>query len=152
MKWYYWVAIAVGAYLIFFRKVVSGAVAGAQTLASVDPQAGTKLTTVVRSQDPGDGAAFDTNPQNYVLVSTSDPSYPGYDVWYRSKLDGSWWDHTTGDFYSAGSSPPTYGPNAYQSGEMIAPTIDTSISFAPTTPSDTPASESYGGGGSGVIY
>ncbi len=113
MKWYHWLGIAIGVYLIFFRKksLVSN---------TLPASAGPKITQIVMSQDPGNAAQFDTNPSNYVAVT--DPNYPG---WYRSKVDGSWYNPSTGDFYSAGSSPVAaaqYG--AYSTGQAQLVTFD----------------------------
>jgi uncharacterized protein YjiK len=89
MKWYYWVVIAVGAYLLFIRSKKS---------TTLPASASTGLTSAVQ----GAPAQYDTNPENYHVV----PDQQGYPGFYQSSVDGSWYNPTTGDFYSAGSSPP----------------------------------------------
>ena len=118
MKWYYWVAIAVAVYYFFFRKP---AAAASNTLPA---SASTALTSAVK----GAPAAYDTNPANY-HPATDQAAYPGF---YQSSVDGSWYNPTTGDFYSAGSSPPA----------VVYPTFDTfTIDLNPPVPANaaTPA-------------
>jgi hypothetical protein len=64
-----------------------------------------------------------------ITVSKADQSlYPG---WYKTS-DGGWANPDTGEFYSPGSSPPIYHQmGAYSTGEMVAPIIDLSETFAP---------------------
>jgi hypothetical protein len=159
MKWYYWAAIAVGAYLLFFRK--KGAVLN--TLANADPTAGKTLTTIMSNQGPG-MAGYDTNPKNYVLVDPSSPEYPGYGTWYKSTVDDSWYNLDDGyinsqgvfqgEFYG-GASPAHYKTNAELQAEAqaagLVPYIDVNAVKAPLPGDDMPIEETYGAGG-GVIY
>ena len=112
MKWYHWVLIAIGGYLLFFRRKGTTA-----TLAAGHPEAGAQIHTIVFSQDPGNSAQYDTDPNNYELVSDQ-VGYPG---WYRSRKDGSWYNPDTKDFYSAGSSPARIVGGAYDQGTMQRP-------------------------------
>jgi hypothetical protein len=75
----------------------------AATAATLTPADGKKIEAIVITQDPGNSAQYDTDPANYVLA---DQSY--YKGWYRSTKDGSWYNPSSGDFYSAGSSPAAY--------------------------------------------
>ena len=88
-----------GLYYVFRKKTTTTTTA-AKTLTAADGQ---QISAIVVSQDPGNGAQYDTNPDNYVLA---DQSY--YRGWYQSKVDGSWYNPSTGDFYSSGSSPVAY--------------------------------------------
>jgi hypothetical protein len=106
MKWYIWIAIAVLAYLFFFRFFFR------KSVSSTLPASASKgLNSAVK----GAPAAYDTNPNNY-RPTTDQSAYPG---WYQSSVDGSWYNPDTGDFYSAGSSPPAV---VYANPELV--TID----------------------------
>jgi hypothetical protein len=94
---------------------------------------GPQVQSIVLSQGAG-GAWYDTNPDNYHLVTDaltdidgiSHPMYPG---WYRSNVDGSWFNPETGEFYSANSSPVAVGLNGYESGKVKRVTIDPTVTY-----------------------
>ena len=144
MKWYYWVAITIGIYVVFIHKAVTAAVNSAttNTLATADPTAGAKITTIAVSQQMGaSGVDVDTIPADYLPVDPNSSLYPGYDHWYRSKITGDWYDLDTGDFYSGDSSPPHY--NATPTTVVLDLTPVTPI---PNDPGNPDAASNY------VIY
>jgi hypothetical protein len=135
---YILVALGVGCYFLFRKRTVA---AYGTSLAAVAPQAGKKITEISVSQDPGNSVWIDTNPANYQLADQS--AYPGF---YRSTLDGSWYNPDTGDFYSGGSSPAVANvKNAYDDGTVARPMIDLTTPAHVFTPEELAAPENQPG-------
>lgn len=70
----------------------------------------------------------DTDPAHVTMPDQT--AYPGW----RLTGDGVWFNPSTGESYSRGTSPPATLPSAYDTGAMVRPIIDVGDIVPVTTP------------------
>jgi hypothetical protein len=150
MKWYYYLALAGLGYTVFrFRKgIISG---GTTTGSGVDDSARTpgysdprtmattspQVVAVIREAE----ANWPGGAGNWTKIVPADQTlYPGF--WTNEH--GGYYNPTTGESYSPGTSPVVLPPSAYESGAMVPPTYDLGVEYTGT--GNASAAETTAGG------
>jgi hypothetical protein len=128
MKWYYWLAIAVG--IIFSVRAWKNS--PTRTAPADRPK-----TPEEKAADMGkaDNGAI-SDPALYHLADQQ--LYPGY---YTTKY-GGYYNPDTGQSFSPGSSPPVQGLSAYDAGTAVRAVVDPNVRPSDETLAKTaPAAE-----------
>lgn len=98
--------------------------------------AGEAARTALEAIVPLD-AAVDTNPANVTIPDQT--KYPGW----RQSGDGIWFNPSTGEHYSRGTSPPAVLPSAYDTGEMVRTDLTDAVDAIGQAYIDNPPKEEF---------